>query len=145
MLHKTKPRVAAIEKKSTGVTLLSILEDIRGLQLREVKRTKASGSKTDRFLEMQPIIASKLVSLPAYKKHTEPCIAQAIKITANDTHRWDDRIDTLYDACKIALIDKTLYIPSHDDERERVLHGLAASQQQRRDAMIGTSNYGNRY
>ena len=91
MLHKCKPRTCAIEKKSTGVTLLSILESIRGLNLREVKRTKASGSKTDRFLELQPILASKLVSLPAYKKHTQPCIDQLIKITANDTHRWDDR------------------------------------------------------
>lgn len=30
------------------------------------------------------------------------------KISANEAHRWDDRADTLADAIKIALIDKTL-------------------------------------
>lgn len=133
--------MAAIEKKSTGVTLLSVLEGVRGLQLREVKRTKASGSKTDRFLELQPILASKLVSLPAYKKHTEPCIAQASKISANDTHRWDDRVDTLYDACRIALIDKTLYVDTIEDN-DNALVGIAEAQQQRRRAMQGSTNNG---
>lgn len=142
MLHKTRPRLCAIEKKSTGVTLLSILDGVRGLQLREVKRTKASGSKTDRFLEMQPILASKLVSLPAYKKHTEPCIQQMIKLTANDTHRWDDRADTLYDAVKIALIDKTLYVDTINREQDNALAGIAEAQQQRRRAMQGSNNYG---
>jgi hypothetical protein len=30
------------------------------------------------------------------------------KITANETHRWDDIADTAADAIKIALIDKTI-------------------------------------
>ena len=34
------------------------------------------------------------------------------KITANETHRWDDIADTAADAVKIALIDKTI-ISSH--------------------------------
>jgi len=142
MLHKTKPAMAAIEKKSTGTTLLSILDGVRGLQLREVKRTKASGSKTDRFLELQPILAAKLVSLPAYKKHTEPCIAQAIKVSANNTHRWDDKIDTLYDACRIALIDKTLYVDTMNKGQDKALAGIAEAQQRRRAAMQGSNNYG---
>jgi hypothetical protein len=109
MLHKVKPMVAAIEKKSTGVTLLSVLESMRGLELREVKRTKASGSKTERFLEMQPIIAAKLISFTYGAKHIKPCIDHMMKITANNSHRFDDLCDTLYDGCKIALIDKNLY------------------------------------
>lgn len=141
MMHKTKPQFAAIEKKSTGVTLLSVLESVRGLQLREVKRTKASGSKTDRFLELQPILASKLVSLPAYKRHTEPCIAQAIKISANNTHRNDDLVDTLYDACRIALIDKTLYVDTIDDN-DQALERISRAQQQRRSALQGSNNNG---
>ena len=88
---------------------------MRGLQIREVKRTKASGSKTERFLEMQPIIASKLVSLTEGAKHVEPCVKHMIKITANDTHRHDDIADTLYDAIKIALIDKTLVLNTKQD------------------------------
>ena len=108
MLHPIKPLLAAIEKKSTGVTLVSTLQDMRGLVIRELKRTKASGSKTERYLEMQPIIAAKLVSLTEGSRHSQTCINHMIKITANDTHRHDDICDTAYDACKIALIDKTL-------------------------------------
>ncbi len=37
------------------------------------------------------------------------------KITANDTHRHDDVCDTLYDAIKIALIDKTLTYNTMED------------------------------
>lgn len=110
MLHSVKPKMAAIEKKSTGVTLVSILEDMRGLEIRAVKRTAASGSKTTRFLEMQPIIASKLISFTYGAKHSKMCIEHMTKITANDSHRRDDLADTCYDACKIALIDKTLYV-----------------------------------
>lgn len=90
MLHKTKPRIALIEKKSTGVTLLSVLQDMRGLELREVKRTKASGSKTARFLEMQPIIAAKLISFTRNAKHYDMCVKHMIKITASDAHKHDD-------------------------------------------------------
>lgn len=122
MLHKVKPLFAAIEKKSTGTTLISILEDMRGLEIREVKRTKADGSKAARFLEMQPIIASKLVTFTEGAKHVKMCIEHMLKITANDTHRWDDICDTCYDAVKIALIDEninhyapytTKFIPDH--------------------------------
>lgn len=108
MLHKVKPLVAAIEKKSTGVTLVSYLKELRGLDIREVKRTKASGSKTERYLEMQPIIAAKMVSFTQGAKHADMCIKHMAKITANSTHRHDDIADTCYDAIKIALIDKIL-------------------------------------
>lgn len=109
LTHKSKPHLAAIEKKSTGTTLISILEGMRGLEIREVKRTKIDGSKATRFLEMQPIIASKLITFTEGAKHAKICIDHMLKITANDTHRWDDIADTCYDAVKIALIDQTLY------------------------------------
>jgi len=112
MLHPVKPLVAAIEQKSTGVTLISTVKDMRGLQIREVKRTKASGSKTERYLEMQPIIAAKLVSFTEGARHVDMCIKHMLKITANDTHRHDDICDTAYDAIKIALIDKTIIYTS---------------------------------
>src|SRR5882757_1657783 len=105
MLHPVKPLVAAIEKKSTGVTLCSILEDMRGLQIREIKRTKASGCKTERYLEMQPIIASKLVSFTRGAKHVQTCINHMLKITASGSHAHDDICDAAYDSIKLALID----------------------------------------
>ena len=116
MLHPVKPMMAAIEQKSTGVTLISVLKDLRGLQIREVKRTKASGSKTQRYLEMQPHVASKFISFTEGAKHANTCITHMSKITANDTHRHDDIADTLYDGIKMALIDKSLtYALKRDD------------------------------
>ena len=108
--HRVAPLVAAIEKKSTGVTLISILDEMQGLQIRNIERTKASGSKTERFIEMQPIIASKRITFTSGSKHAVFCREHLRKITANDTHRHDDIADTLYDAIKIALIDKSLIL-----------------------------------
>jgi predicted phage terminase large subunit-like protein len=106
--YKVKPTFAAIEKKSTGVTLISVLESYRGLDIRPIYRTKASGSKIARYFEMQPYIAKKLISFNKYAYHADMCIEQARKITANNTHAHDDIIDTLYDAIRIGLIDESL-------------------------------------
>lgn len=127
MRHKVKPAAAAIEKKSTGVTLLSVSRKVQGLRLLDIERTRASGNKTTRFLEIQPIIASRLVSLPTYGKHTAACIEHMRKITANDTHRHDDRADTVYDACKIALIDKLIpYLIGKNDKVDQTTRSMAA-------------------
>ena len=131
MLHKVKPLIAAIEKKSTGVTLISILQNMRGLDIREVKRNRASGSKTDRFLQMQPIIAGRLISFTEGAKHVERCITHMSKITANETHRHDDICDTAYDAIKLALIDRTLYIENNYDKSNQVVKNLASTFTQR--------------
>jgi predicted phage terminase large subunit-like protein len=142
MLHKVQPKFAAIEKKSTGVTLVSVLQDMRGLQIREVKRTKASGSKTVRYLEMQPIIASKQISLTRDAKHTQACISHMIKITANNTHRHDDLADTLYDACKIALIDKTVHITHSVSKQDAVLDSLAKDLSEQMFSRSEANDYG---
>ena len=127
LLHEVKPLIAAIEKKSTGVTLCSILQDMRGLQIREVKRTKESGSKTGRFIEMQPILASKLVSFTENAKHISLCINHMLKITANDSHRWDDICDTAYDAIKLTLIDKDPSVIGlkSDGNKKRILDAMS--------------------
>lgn len=106
MQHKMKPKFVAIEKKSTGVTLLSSLANVQGLQTIEIKRTSASGDKTSRFLEMQPFVSSKKITFTKNAKHINLCIDHMAKITANNSHRWDDICDTAYDAVKLALIDK---------------------------------------
>ena len=106
--HKTPPLLAFIEKKSTGVTLLSILKSMRGLKVREIERTRKSGSKSQRFIDIQPYIASKRVSLPAHAPHTEMCINHMKKITNNDSHAHDDIADTCADAVRIAMIDLML-------------------------------------
>lgn len=139
MLHRVKPLVAAIEKKSTGVTLSSALTAVRGLSIRDIKRTKASGSKTVRFLEMQPIVSSKLVSFTESASHIDMCIQHLLKITANMTHRHDDICDTLYDAIKIALIDRTLYIDHSRDKSSETVKAIANTVRQRADAYNRTN------
>jgi predicted phage terminase large subunit-like protein len=85
-----KPSTIAIEKKSAGVTLCSALKRIQGLDITEIERTSASGSKTARFLEIQPYIKKGLISLPRYGRHTKMVIEHMRKITSNNSHRHDD-------------------------------------------------------
>ncbi len=106
--HDNPPLIAYIEKKSTGVTLISVLKSMRGLKIREIERTRKSGSKAQRFIDIQPYIASRQVSLPSNGTHSEMCINHMKKITNNDSHAHDDIADTCSDAVRIALIDKTL-------------------------------------
>jgi len=123
-----KPKQAAIEKKSTGTTLVSVLKDIQGLQIIDINRSRASGSKTDRFLEIQQFVASKRISLPRLGKHTNMCIEHCKKITANNTHARDDIADTLADAVKIALIDQTIIyrnIRSTSSEATAIVKAMA--------------------
>lgn len=124
-LYPKQPLLAAIEKKSTGVTLISVLRGIRGLTIREIERTRASGSKAQRFLEMQPYIASQRISFPAHGRHVDMCRKHMAKITANDTHRFDDIADTFADAIRIALIEKTIYAIDHrENESKFTLEGM---------------------
>ena len=123
MRHKVPPLVVAIEKKSTGTTLLSTLKDIQGIQVRDINRSRASGSKTQRFLECQPFCAEKRISFTRDARHNEKCITHMKKITANDSHRHDDIADTLADAIKIALIDKTLSFNMHKKDETAAIIG----------------------
>lgn len=115
MQYKIKPSLVAIEKKSTGSTLISYLKNAPGIRVHAIERSRASGSKTERFLRCQPFISNKLVSFPANAKHTSWAIEHMGKITANDTHAHDDFGDTCADAIQLALIDKTVsFDVSHD-------------------------------
>ena len=140
--HKVAPKVAAIEKKSTGVTLISVLNKMQGIKIREVQRTKASGSKTARYIEMQPYIASKCVTFTIGARHINMCKDHMEKITANDTHRRDDICDTLYDGVKIGLIDKSLHVQmaNKSDPGNDVMNSIA--RQMRRQNLLRTQRNG---
>lgn len=141
VLHPKPPLMAAIEKKSTGITLVSVLQELRGMQIRQIERTIASGSKTQRFLEMQPFIASKRISFTESAKHADFCIKHMSKITANNTHRHDDIADTLSDAIRIAFIEKTLYSnESRQEDRAKILTNMNQSLQRKIKAR--TAAYG---
>lgn len=131
MLHPVSPNTAWIEKKSTGSTLISVLKDqMRTIQIREIERTRASGSKTERFLRAQPYVAHKCISFTQGVRHQKLCVEHMSKITANETHRFDDIADTLSDAVKIALIDKVLlYSQINSTDYDSVAHTLMENSQ----------------
>lgn len=140
-LHPCAPKMAAIEKKSTGITLVSVLQKFRGIAIREIERTKASGSKTQRFLEIQPYVASKQVSFTEGARHAEMVINHMSKITANDSHRHDDIADTVADGIRIALIEKTIYsIDNREESRRKLTTGLNQSFQ--RKLRAGAARHG---
>lgn len=123
--YPTKPLIAAIEKKSTGTFLISLVKEMRGLRIMDIDRTVASGSKAARFLAVQPYVAGKLVSLPMYGKHNEMCLKHMEKITANDAHRFDDIADTLTDGVRLGLIDKVIINPKAALETQSVIDRMA--------------------
>lgn len=123
--YPCRPGLAAIEKKSTGSTLLSLLDDIRGIEVRDIARSDGI-CKGQRFLDCQPLVYRKLVSFPKHGKHVELCLSHMEKININDTHRFDDIADTLADACRIGLIDKTLYY-EEDDSKNKILEKMQAA------------------
>lgn len=139
------PYEAAIEKKSTGTTLVSVLSDMRGLKITGITRDVSDKSKTQRYLDMQQYIAAKLISFSEGAKHADMCITHMCKITANQTHRHDDICDTFYDAIHIALIKKQmLIITPAQSNQNAVLNTVTQQiqrQQQLRTARNATTNY----
>lgn len=126
--HKVQPKIAYIEKKSTGVTLISTIKNIQGIQIREIQRGSGSGSKTTRFLEVQPFAASKRITFTEGARHVKLCKDHLMKITANETHRRDDICDTFCDAVRIALIDNLIYKVDHKDSTSnKVMNQIAAN------------------
>ena len=116
--HPVKPTVSAIEKKSSGTTLLSLLKKRQGLSLIDVDRSVADGSKTDRFIEIQPYIASRQITLPKYAKHNSLVIKHMTAITASNVHKRDDIADTCQMAIDIALIRKLIIRQSTSGQKE---------------------------
>lgn len=114
-----KPSVVGIEKKSTGATILSVLNGFQGIRVvdtidyrisPDLKDSLKRCKKVDRFLTCQPYVSNKLISFTVGMKHANMCIEHLSKITANDSHAFDDIADTMADAIYMALI--TGFVPS---------------------------------
>jgi predicted phage terminase large subunit-like protein len=114
MKHRVKPTTVLIEKKSTGVTLSSMLSMMQGVRIIPIDHNAQTGSKAKRFMDCQSYVASRRISLPANALHTELCVNHMSKITANNSHAHDDIADTLELAVRAALIDETLLPPKED-------------------------------
>jgi predicted phage terminase large subunit-like protein len=104
--YAVKPSLVAIEKKSTGTALISYLNTIQGINVIDINRTAASGSKAARFIQTQPYVSQGLISLPINGLHTEMCLTHCEKITPNMAHAHDDIADTMADAVTLTFMDK---------------------------------------
>ena len=138
--YKFIPSAIWIEVKSTGVTLYSVLKEVRGLNVREIKRDASSGSKADRFVSIEGTVGSSLVSLPAQGKHTQMCVKHMSKITANNTHRHDDIADTLYDGITVGLFNKAIINGLSDDKTDALSSALSQMIDRRNSAQRSAYN-----
>lgn len=126
--YPVKPQFAGIEKKSTGVTLVSVLKNIPGLRIIGIERTASDRSKAHRYaFEMQQYIASGQVSLPRNGKHTRMVLDHMKKITANNTHRFDDICDTCYDSIRLGLMDKVILRREQQTDHDQLATQLMAN------------------
>lgn len=119
MSYKVKPMQAAIEKKSTGVMLCSVLKKRQGLEIIEIEPTVKQGSKNDRFVHVQPYVASRHISFSRHSRHTNMCIEHCKKITANGSQPHDDIADTLQVAIDVALIRKVILMGMDNQSQQQ--------------------------
>lgn len=109
--HKVKLSAVAIEKKSTGSTLLSIIKNkLPGIEIIPIERNASSGSKSNRFIQCQPFIAKGQVAFPKFASHVEMCLEHCSKITPSSSHDHDDIADTIADGIKLALMDNVIAV-----------------------------------
>jgi hypothetical protein len=154
--HSSPPQAAAIERHSTGVTLLSVLEKTQGLQIIPVRRLggkkdnpnektegkskKDRGCKTARYLNTQSYAATKRITFTRGAKHVEMCKNHLKQITANGTERWDDIADTYYDGVKLGLMDDViskLYVDKTSQKQDKVAEAYLESYNRHEQIMRG--------
>ncbi len=142
--YKVKPEIAFIEKKSTGATLLSVLGEFQGIRVQDVPRNRRS--KIDRFMSCQRYVASKQISFTRQARHAHACIEHLRKITANNSHRFDDICDTMADAIQVALIDKIVFnyskSPKLDNDKANEIMGNSLIAQQHYKTIFNTDPRG---
>lgn len=135
MRHPVKPGIVMIEKKSTGVTLASVLDSIPGLKVLGVERTKASGNKIARYFEMQRDVSKHKITFTRGAIHAESTIKHMTDLTENGAHAHDDRADTAYDAWCAVYKDKIITSSiSSDAGFERTAQALASVYQSNNNA-----------
>lgn len=136
--HPVKPNQIAIEKKNTGTYLLGEIQKLQGLYVIDIPRPSYDkgnlNSKSNRYIEVQPYIKCGLISLPTYGKHTKACIDHMVKITANNSHRHDDRADTCADAIQLGLIKKVIFSSVNKERENKVADILMSDFRQKLNA-----------
>ncbi|MES2218957.1 MAG: phage terminase large subunit [Pseudomonadota bacterium] len=126
-MFKVPPTKMYIEKKSTGVTALDILRDLPGIEVMGIDHNSASGSKADRFIEMQQWVKQGLVAIPEYARHTKLFIDHMISINPGMTHKHDDICDATQMACDVMYKSKIAVATLGDgDKYDSIIAHIAA-------------------
>ena len=118
--HPVQPKQIIIEKKSAGVTLLSIVNRLQGIECPTLDLFKTK-PKVSRFRDCQPFWNAKQISFTQGADHATKCIEHMRKITHNGSHAHDDICDTFADACYATFINKitTTHLRASNDENNR--------------------------
>ncbi len=138
--HHVKPTLAFIEKKSTGVTLLSRMKNKPGLAVVDIERTGKSGNKTARFVKTAVFVAKGQVSINRSAYHYEKFLEHLGQITLSGSQAHDDIADTLSDAIQIALIDKSIYNNVDDTPNSQAVDKILLANKRRRFSCSQYSN-----
>jgi len=130
--HGKLPMFAGIEKKSTGTTLASVLGKIQGMRVLPIERSGSSGSKSDRYIRIQEYVKRKLITLPYGAQHTKMCIDHMTSITANESERRNDIVDTAFDACNLTFINGVAltYFSQDEDKNIEIATSIKRSQEE---------------
>jgi predicted phage terminase large subunit-like protein len=125
LMFHVKPLHVGIEKKSAGITLLSMFKEIPGIytiDTTEVRPSKTM-SKIDRFISVQDFVSNKRITFTENNHHVKNVVKHLSKITANNTHKLDDIADTMVDAIYMLLNN----IVSNKNPTENVIPGYRAT------------------
>lgn len=93
-------RELVVEDKSSGTGLIQSIRLTGGIPVKGLERNK---DKFTRSQDALPYIESGLVSVPANAAFTADFVAECEAFTADDTHDFDDQVDTLFDAVEDML------------------------------------------
>lgn len=125
MRHPVKLSRVDIEKKSTGTSLIGFIRNKPGLIVIDIKRTAASGNKTERFKRAAPYLAKGQVSIMRGAYHKEMFIKHLNAITFDGGQKHDDIADTFADAVRLALDEKIIYnnecLPEYFNKESKLL------------------------
>jgi len=129
---KEKPSQSHIEKKSTGVTLVSVMRNKPGLSVIDIKRPSGSGSKITRFLKAAPFIAKGQFSICRDAPHLERLKKHLDEITADGAYKHDDIADTVADGIRLGLDEKTIYNIKSVSNQSNAVNHIASINRNRR-------------
>ncbi len=88
-------REMKVEDKSSGTGLIQSIKAKNAIPIKGVEREK---DKYTRANDTLPYLEARMIALPEDAPFTNDFIAEAEAFTADDSHKFDDQIDPMFDA-----------------------------------------------